>query len=176
MTNTDDKKLRFDTLVGQYSTDLFRYAVWMCGDPTLAKDLVQETYLRAWRALDSLKDEKAAKGWLFTIIRREYARTFERKVPPLVDVDDVVVTDEVNMEPETESEVGILREAVGKLPKKYREPLLLQVVGGYSCKEIADQLGVSRSAVMTQLFRAREKLKDALVDDVMRDDNVHELS
>lgn len=176
MSSTDNKKLRFDALAGEYSTDLFRYAVWMCGDQTLAKDLVQETFLRAWRALDSLKDEKAAKGWLFTIIRREYARTFERKVPPLVDVDDVVVTDEANIQPETDSEIGILREAVGKLPKKYREPLLLQVVGGYSCKEIADQLGVSRSAVMTQLFRAREKLKDTLVDDVMRDDNVHELS
>ncbi len=176
MNSITDKKLRFDALAGQYATDLFRYAVWMCGDQTLAKDLVQETFLRAWRALDSLKDEKAAKGWLFTIIRREYARTFERKVPPLVDVDDVVVTDETNMEPEMNSEIGILREAVGKLPKKYREPLLLQVVGGYSCKEIAEQLGVSRSAVMTQLFRAREKLKDALVDDVVRDDNVHELS
>ncbi len=175
MTKTDDKKLRFDALATAYSTDLFRYAVWMCGNQTLAKDLVQETFLRAWRALDSLKDEKAAKGWLFTIIRREYARTFERKVPPLVDVDDVVVVDETNMLPETDSELGILREAVAKLPRKYREPLLLQVIGGYSCKEISEQLGVSRSAVMTQLFRAREKLKDALVDDVMRDDKVHEL-
>jgi len=176
MKSSVDKKSRFDAIAGQYSTDLFRYAVWMCGDQTLAKDLVQETFLRAWRALDSLKDEKAAKGWLFTIIRREYARTFERKVPLFVDVDDVVVRDETNIEPEDNSEIGILREAIGKLPKKYREPLLLQVVGGYSCNEIAEQLGVSRSAVMTQLFRAREKLKDVLAGDTLREDNIHELS
>ena len=176
MTGKRDKTERFEDLAQQYSTDLYRYAVWMCGNQALAKDLVQETFLRAWRALDSLKDEKAAKGWLFTIIRREYARTFERKVPPLVDVDDVVIQDDIQLTPESDSEVGILREAIAKLPKKYREPLLLQVVGGYSCKEISDQLGVSRSAVMTQLFRAREKLKESLVDDVVRDDNVYELS
>ena len=43
----------------------------------------QETFIRAWKALDSLKDVNAAKSWLITILRREFARTFERKVPPL---------------------------------------------------------------------------------------------
>ena len=175
MTNIEDKNQRFMRLANEYSSDMFRYAMWMCGNHALAKDLVQETFLRAWRALDSLKDEKAAKGWLFTIVRREYARTFERKVPILVDVDDVVIQDDQQITPESDSEVGILREAIGKLPKKYREPLLMQVIGGYSCQEIADELDVSRSAVMTQLFRAREKLKEALVDNIVRDDNVYEL-
>lgn len=176
MSNTEDKHQRFVRLANEYSSDMFRYAMWISGNQALAKDLVQETFLRAWRALDSLKDEKAAKGWLFTIVRREHARTFERKVPPLVDVDDVVIQDDQQIAPESDSEVGILREAIGKLPEKYREPLLMQVIGGYSCQEIADELDVSRSAVMTQLFRAREKLKEALVDDIVRDDNVYELS
>jgi RNA polymerase sigma-70 factor (ECF subfamily) len=61
-----------------------------------------------------------------------------------------------------------------KLAPKYREPLLLQVVLGYSCQEISDQLGISKSAAMTQLFRAREQLKKKLQKDGVTG-NVHEL-
>ena len=50
--------------------------------------MVQETCLRAWKSLDSLQDEKAAKSWLITILRRENARRFERKQFDLVDIDD----------------------------------------------------------------------------------------
>lgn len=92
-----NRQRRFDALARKYADDLFRFGVWLCGDPTLANDLVQETFMRAWRALDSLKDGKAAKSWLITILRREYARTFERKVPPLTDIDDVVVPEEMEL-------------------------------------------------------------------------------
>lgn len=176
MNSESEKRRRFDTLAREFSTDLYRYALWLCNDPAQANDLVQETFMRAWRALDSLKEEKAAKGWLITILRREHARTFERKVPPLVDVDDVVIADEVSQSPESKAEVNMLREEIAKLPLKYREPLLLQVIGGYSCDEIAQQLGVTKSAVMTQLFRAREKLKTALCASGETTGNVHELS
>ena len=84
----------FNQLAAAYSTDLYRYAMWLCGNDALAKDLVQETYLRAWRALDRLKDTAAAKGWLITILRREFARTFERKVPKFTGLDKVMVADE----------------------------------------------------------------------------------
>lgn len=176
MNSESEKRRRFDTLAREFSTDLYRYALWLCNDPAQANDLVQETFMRAWRALDSLKEEKAAKGWLITILRREHARTFERKVPPLVDVDDVIIADESSQSPESKAEVNMLREEIAKLPLKYREPLLLQVIGGYSCDEIAQQLGVTKSAVMTQLFRAREKLKTALCAPGETTGNVHELS
>ena len=91
MTNDTDRTRRFNELAEAYSTDLYRYGMWICGNDALAKDLVQETFLRAWRALDSLKDVGAAKSWLITILRREYARTFERKVPKFTDVEKVVV-------------------------------------------------------------------------------------
>ncbi len=81
MTTDTERTHRFNELAEAYSTDLYRYALWICGNDALAKDLVQETFLRAWRALDSLNDVAAAKSWLITILRREYARTFERKVP-----------------------------------------------------------------------------------------------
>lgn len=56
------KQKRYEALVYALHGDLFRYAFWLCHDRQVAEDLVQETFLRAWKALDSLKDEKAAKA------------------------------------------------------------------------------------------------------------------
>ena len=174
MTNDTARTARFNELAEAYSTDLYRYAMWICSNDALAKDLVQETFLRAWRALDSLNDIKSAKSWLITILRREYARTFERKVPRFTEVENVVVVDEDELEPESRTERVLLRKGIMKLEAKYRDPLLLQVVFGHSCAEISEQLGISKSAVMTQLFRAREQLKTLLQRDGVTG-NVHEL-
>ncbi len=174
MTNDTARTARFNELAEAYSADLYRYAMWICSNDALAKVLVQETCLRAWRALDNLNDIKSAKSWLITILRREYARTFERKVPKFTDVEKVVVVDEDELEPESRTERVLLRKGIMKLEPKYRDPLLLQVVFGYSCAEISDQLGISKSAVMTQLFRAREQLKTQLQRDGVTG-NVHEL-
>ncbi len=164
MSSETRRQARFTELATAYGGDLFRFAMWICGDEALAKDLVQETYVRAWKALDKLNDTAAAKAWLITILRREYARTFERKVPRFTDVDEVMVADERQLEPDQRVEIGLLRRHIQQLAPRYREPLLLQVVMGFSCDEIATELGISRSAVMTQLFRAREQLKDKLQD------------
>ena len=172
-TDTDRHK-RFDELARAFSTDLYRYAMWLCGNDALSKDLVQETFLRAWKALDSLNDPSKAKSWLITILRREFARTFERKVPKFTDVDKVVVPEVVELEPDDRTERELLRQGMMRLPPKYREPLILQVVMGYSCAEISAQLDISKSAVMTQLFRAREQLKARLQKDGVTG-NVHEL-
>ncbi len=174
MSSELNRLARFNELAEAYGTDLYRYAMWICGSDALAKDLVQETYLRAWKALDKLNDQKAAKSWLITILRREFARTFERKVPKFTDLDKVDVPEDTELEPDDRLEVQLLRRNIGKLAAKYREPLLLQVVMGYSCEEIAQELEVSKSAVMTQLFRAREQLTQILQSDGVSG-NVHEL-
>lgn len=174
MSPETGRQEKFNRVAGVYGVDLYRYAMWLCGNDALAKDLVQETFLRAWKALDRLNDTRAAKSWLITILRREYARTFERKVPKFTDVENVVVVEESELEPEERIEVGLLRRGIMELDKKYREPLLMQVVLGFSCEEIATELGISRSAVMTQLFRAREQLKTRLHRDGVTG-NVHEL-
>jgi len=174
MSNETDRQARFHSLAEAYGTDLYRYAMWICGNDALAKDLVQETYLRAWKALDKLNDIGAAKSWLITILRREYARTFERKVPKFTDVDAIEVPEDTEMEPDDRLEVQILRSHIKKLPMKYREPLLLQVVMGNSCAEIARKLDISKSAVMTQLFRARKQLLERMQKDGVTG-NVHEL-
>ena len=174
MTTEAGRQAKFNQLAQTYGTDLYRYAMWICGNDALAKDLVQETYLRAWKALDNLKDQKAVKSWLITILRREYARTFERKVPKFTDVDKVVVPEDRELEPEDRTEIKLLRQSILELAPKYREPLLMQVVLGYSCQEISEALDISKSAVMTQLFRAREQLKSRLRKDGVTG-NVHEL-
>ena len=95
-------------------------------------------------------------------------------MPPLTCVDSVVVVDNETLAPDEKAERALLRQCIAALPVRYREPWLLQVVMGYSCEEIANQLGISKSAVMTQLFRAREQLKTKLQEDGVTG-NVHEL-
>jgi RNA polymerase sigma-70 factor (ECF subfamily) len=158
----DDRQRRFEALVRAHSSELYRYAFWLCGQDALAQDLVQETFLRAWRSLDALRDGVAAKAWLATILRREHARLYERKPMPTTDITDLDLGDD-SPGPEHRGEDAVLRAAIARLEPKYREPLVLQVLGGFSCAEIAEQLGITESAVMTQVFRARQKLR-ALLD------------
>lgn len=174
MSDTD-RRVRFNGLAQRYGDDLFRFAVWLCRDHALAADLVQETFMRAWKALDSLKDKDAAKSWLITILRREYARTFERKTHPTTDIDGVSVAEETELSPDDRAERKLLRQAIADLDPAYREPLVLQVIMGLSIAEIARELDLTESAVMTRVFRAREKLKKRLGGDT-DDGNVHELA
>ncbi|MDT8427811.1 MAG: sigma-70 family RNA polymerase sigma factor [Pseudomonadales bacterium] len=154
------KKQRYETLVDALYQDVFRYAFWLCKNQALAEDLVQETFLRAWRSFDSLQNDKAAKAWLFTILRRENARLYERYRPDLVDIDDMPLHDENEQSSEQEMDRGLLHQAIMELEADYRDPLLLQVIGGFSGKEIARILDLNSNTVMTRLFRARSKLKD----------------
>lgn len=156
------KQRRYDSLVRALHTDLFRYAYWLCGNKHVAEDITQETFLRAWRSLDSLKDDKAAKAWLITILRRENARRFERKQFDYSDVEQELLEDHLSSSTEDQTEQYWLRRQIGKLEMEYREPLLLQLIGGFSGDEIASLLELNRNTVMTRLFRARNQLKDAL--------------
>ena len=149
---------RFEKLVGALAADLYRYAFLLCRNEALADDLVQETFMRAWRFLDKLRDERKAKSWLMTTLRREYARQFER-YQPIFDPADL---DQIAGESAVDPEVWTLRRAVAALPLKYREVLVLQVIGGYTGTEMADLLDLPRATVNTRLFRARQHLRKAL--------------
>lgn len=153
----ENKQLKFERLVRAYSTELYRYAYWLCRDRFQAEDIVQEAFTRAWKNLGSLRDVSAAKSWLYTIVRREHAREYERKrldidagqdLDALADTGGPSVLDAMEM-----------REALESLPENYREPLLLQVLGGFSCEEIAEMIDTSTGAVMTRLSRARLALR-----------------
>jgi RNA polymerase sigma-70 factor (ECF subfamily) len=159
--NMASKQKRYEAMVNTLHTDIYRYAYWLVKDKHVAEDIVQETFLRAWKSLDSLKDPKAAKSWLITILRRENARRFERKQFDLVDMDDVPLEDE-GLSNETEIEHRELRKLMAELNEEYREPLMLQILFGYSGDEIAEQLDLNKNTVMTRLFRARNQLKESL--------------
>ncbi len=157
-----DKQTKYEALVHALHGDIYRYAYWLCRDPQIAEDLVQETFLRAWKAIDTLLDDKAAKAWLITILRRENARRFERKQFDLVDLDEHPLRDQGVLPSEQEMEHEWLRRHIARLPAEYQEPLLLQVLGGFSGEAIAEQLGLNKNTVMTRLFRARNQIKEAM--------------
>ena len=153
------KQQRYESMVAALYQDVYRYGFWLCKNQPLAEDLVQETFLRAWRSLDSLQNDKAAKAWLFTILRRENARLYERYRPELVDIDGQSIAETADNEPDFKMDRELLHNAINRLEAEYREPLLLQVIGGFSGKEIAGILDLNNNTVMTRLFRARSKLK-----------------
>jgi len=152
---------RFEALVNAFHADLYRYAVWLCRDRELAADLVQETLLRAWKALDSLREEGAAKGWLITILRRELARHYERAKPPGIELEKVPVAD-TRPGLEDDAEVAVVRRHIAALEEEYREPLIMQVLLGFSVEEIAGVMNLKQATVLTRLFRARKKLATSL--------------
>ena len=158
------RRRRFEDLVAVLHMDMYRYAAWLSRDPGIAEDVVQEALLRAWKSLDALRDDGAAKQWLLTIVRRENARYFERKRLETVDIDDLTPAQTGMLAGTDNSDLRDMREAIYKLDDDYREPLVLQVLMGHSTKEIAELMGINPGAVLTRLHRARIKLKN-IVDE-----------
>lgn len=161
ISDMNARQHRFEALVNAFHTDLFRYATWLCRDRELAADLVQDTLLRAWKALDSLRDEAAAKGWLIVILRRELARHYERARPPGIELEKVLLVDR-GPGLEDDAELAVVRRHISALEDEYREPLVMQVLLGFSVEEIAGVMDLKQATVLTRLFRARKKLSAAL--------------
>ncbi len=156
------RQQRFDQYVGVYHQDMYRYAAWLSRDKAIAEDVVQEALLRAWKSLDALRDEALAKQWLLTIVRRENARYFERKRLETVDIDNLTASQSALLAVEDDRELDDMRQAIYELDDDYREPLVLQVLMGYSTNEIAEQMGLKQGAVLTRLHRARAKLAEKM--------------
>jgi len=149
----------FDQFSRSFSADLYRYLVWLCKDPTLASDLAQETWLRAWKAWDKLRDVKAAKQWVLIIARREFYRHLDRRRDHHMNLEDAMLSNPQYFATEDDSHIDEVRDAIWALDEDYREPLALQVLMGHSTEEIGELMGLKQGAVLTRLFRARKKLK-----------------
>jgi len=150
------RREEFEQAVRAYGADLYRFAYWLCRDRHAAEDVVQEACMRAWAAWATLRDPGEAKGWLLTIVRNEFARGRSRSRGD-ASLDDV---EEAQLPALPSFEAGIeTAQMVARLDATYREPLLLQVLGGFSCAEIAAMLGTSEGAIMTRLTRARQALR-----------------
>ena len=156
---------RFESIVNAYSADLYRYAYLLCRNPAMAEDLVQETFLRAWRYLSSLREERKAKSWLMTTLRRENARQYERYQPVFEDADlEQMAVETASVEDDVQT-INI-RQTLFRLPERYRDVLALQVViAGLSGTEIAKVTKLPLATVNTRLFRARRQLRRMLDGD-----------
>ena len=158
---------------------VYRFALRLSGSPDQAADLVQETFLRAYRAWDQYTRGTRAKSWLFTICRNVYLRGRERVkrheelVEQNVERDDTL-PDPVNplwasvdtLDPEgrffDELVDGEILEAVEALPEDYRAVVILSDIEGLAYQEIADLLEVPVGTVKSRLFRGRRRLQEAL--------------
>jgi len=151
-----DRRKDYERTVRAYSADLYRYAYWLCRDRFVAEELVQESFARAWKGWHELREPGAVKPWLIAILRNERARMYARKQLPMADED--VSELEIPDLPSLGENLDLKRQ-LERLPLAYREPLLLQVLGGFSCGEIATMLETSEGAIMTRLTRARQALR-----------------
>lgn len=169
---------RFEAEIIVHLDDLYRAALRLTGKAADAEDLVQETCLRAFRALDRLRDGRAARSWAFAILRSVFLREVERqgRRPEPVNLEDLEASllrpgealrdlyEHYSLcSDRLRDEVG---EAILKLPLPYREALVLAHVGGFSYREMARILGIPMGTVMSRLFRARRMLRALLREGV----------
>jgi RNA polymerase sigma-70 factor, ECF subfamily len=162
---------------------VYRFALRLTGSPAEAEDLVQETYLRAFRAWDQYTPGTRAKSWLFTICRNAYLRDRERDArrDELVaraahgEADDQVPASETpvfagraDYDPEGDFFRGLVDsrifEAIDALPADFREAVVLSDLEGLSYQEISDVIGVPLGTVKSRLFRGRKALQEKLYD------------
>jgi RNA polymerase sigma-70 factor (ECF subfamily) len=140
------------SLMGAYEPSLQRFAQSLLQDADLARDCVQDTFLRAYECLG--RGRTINKNWLFTVARSRAMDEFRRRrthalrlrmlLPPAIDAGETRVAVEQTME---------------TLTPQHREVLYLFAVAGYTSDEIAGQLGITGPAVRQRLYRARRQFR-----------------
>jgi RNA polymerase sigma-70 factor, ECF subfamily len=162
----------FDKLALEHLDMLYRIARRLCGDATQAEDLVQETFLRAYRARTEFKLEQyGIRPWLVRIMHNVHVTRSMREKRQPVSVDDARLdTTQAagSMTPLNPASFEGMDErlvrAIEALPAEYQTVLLLWAVDQFSYKEIAQSLDVPIGTVMSRLHRARSKLSETLAD------------
>ena len=159
-----------------HAEQLYRIALRLTGGPQAAEDLVQDTYLRAFRSWQSYKPGTNLAAWLATIMRNanldELRRQSRRPVQePLDDDGDYYLYNRLaESGPQPQDEVlarlsgNAIVSALGDLPPNFREVVVLVDVGDFSYADAADILGIPIGTVMSRLYRGRRLLKRALAD------------
>ena len=162
-----------DVAVIEYMDTLYRYAMVLTRNRSEAEDLVQETYIRAIRAMRRLRAGSNIKSWLLVILRNIWLNQLrQQRTTPMVveiDVDDTTanVVVETSKDPHalyvSKRECEQVREAIQHLPVDFREVILLREYEELSYQEIASVLGCPVGTVMSRLARARSKLRPLLL-------------
>lgn len=157
-----DTEETFSRLVSAYQEKLLRMCAMYLRDGAAAEDAVQETFLKAYRALPQFRGECSEKTWLMRIgvnvcrdmTRSAWFRHTDRRVTP----DDLPLP----AEPADTDEKEALAQAIMQLPRKYKDALLLYYYQEMSQDEVAQALNATPSAISKRLKHAREKLRTIL--------------
>lgn len=161
-------KTEFSQAALEHIDALYGYAMTLTRDTTEAEDLVQETYMRAARAVNRLDSMANLKGWLFVIMRNAWLNQVRHKNagPLFVDLDSSESTGQAQDNPHIvylrKLEREQVREAIESLPEAYREIVLLRDIEGFTYQEIATVLDCPAGTVMSRLGRARGRLRKML--------------
>ncbi len=175
------RKQEFEDVALPHIDALFNLALKLTRNPKDAEDLVQETFLRAYRFFDSYKPGTHIKAWLFRILRNTFINRYRaaKARPEEVDfskieaVYDKLVQDDFlhANQPQTPERVVLdgvidaeIQEAIDALAEEYRTVLILAVVEEMAYKEIAAVLKIPIGTVMSRLHRGRKQLQLALTD------------
>jgi RNA polymerase sigma-70 factor (ECF subfamily) len=178
---TDDAALRdrFERDVLPLLPSLYGAAMRLTRNPTDAEDLIQETYLRAFRGFGGFKEGTNLKAWLYRILTNSFINTYRKKQrePQTVagpdDIDEWYLYDRLggrHVEVSAENEVldqipdADVKAALESLSDNFRLAVLLADVEGFSYKEIAEIMDVPIGTVMSRLHRGRKALEKALWD------------
>ena len=161
----------FDQLYRDHVDVMYRFAYRLCGEAETAKDLVQETFLNAYRAYDRFRGDAQVSTWLYAIashaclrMRRKRKGEPERELSleEFVPTSEGEFTLQIPMEGLSPQEAlenkelrQILDRAIAKLPRKYRMVLVLRDMEGLSAKEVGNILGLTERAIKSRLHRAR---------------------
>jgi RNA polymerase sigma-70 factor (ECF subfamily) len=171
------KHIDFETLAVPHKDALYNFALKMTNDTDEADDLLQETFLKAFKYFDKFERGTNCKAWLYSIMRNTYINDYrrEQKLPGKVDYDDIQNFYE-NIK-ETEVEYGHIvedafsntlndevTEAISDLPKDFQTIILLSDVEGFTYEEIAEFLSCPIGTVRSRLHRARKMLYTKLYD------------
>ena len=150
-------------LYDRHAPRVFSLLLRRVGEEELARDLAQETWIRAFRALPRFREDARFSTWIHRIAvntaHSEYRRARSRPT------DTVELVDEVATTPGRTGDVFLahrLRRALRELPRGMRRVLVLHDVHGHTHREIADRLGITVGASKSQLFRARAKMREQL--------------
>jgi len=160
---------RFEQIVMPHMDAAYNLARWLVRNPQDAQDVVQESYLRAYKFFSGYQGGDA-RAWLLKIVRNTSYSFLEKNRPAsqAEEFDETIHTDKppaVDAEAELvrTAETAMLRAALRELPENFREILVLRELEGLSYKEIAEVVDVPMGTVMSSLARGRERLREALV-------------